>query len=162
MNETKIIIVVHTAPHPLWLTVFMWIAVVILFAVVAYGASTLLEWKMEQRESDLSNVFPLGRMAHEQVEKLSNTSLHHWYRINGYTLYVISFMLNHERFSVTGIQPEDFASYIAFQYIGENKHPYRTVADIEGIPSPDPVRLHLSGDISIQEISQQEALRKDR
>lgn len=61
-----------------------------------------------------------------------------WYRLKGQVVYCIRYDVNlkskPERIRLQGIRPQDYAAYVVQHYIGERDEPFRTVAQIEGIP----------------------------
>ncbi len=96
-----------------------------------------------------------------QGKQSKNIHLFHWYHANEQILYITAYEehFQENQTSIEGIAVKDFAAYVTFQYIGENTHPYRTVAEIEGIPMPEMRRVTISGNASIQELSKEEALK---
>lgn len=90
-----------------------------------------------------------------------------FYRIDNHVLYCVRYTWHANSsgpdiIDMEGIRPEDYAAYITHQVLGEQQAPYRTLAEIECIPFPDPVEVHFSSDAKIERISKVDALQKSR
>lgn len=85
-----------------------------------------------------------------------------FYRINGIVIYcaryTVSFRGSDGTVRIEGCRPQDYAAYLAHFYIGENKHPYRTVAEIEGIPYPELIEVSTTIHTKVTELNKEEAL----
>lgn len=86
-------------------------------------------------------------------------------RIDGCILYITSYTVHAhavgpDEIHLEGILREDYAAYITHRVIGENQEPYRTVAEIAGIPMPEPVRIRFSADAKFEMLSNKEAMQE--
>lgn len=75
-----------------------------------------------------------------------------FYRVNGRILFC-------HRYTWHANKPGEEA-ILTHRVIGENQEPYRTVAEIAGIPFPDKVEVHCSADARIEEVSREEAFQE--
>jgi len=86
-----------------------------------------------------------------------------WYRIQGQTIYCTRWEVklkdDPDTIHMEGYSPQSYAAYVTQHYIGEREHPYRTVAEIEGIPYPEPIRVSFSIHTEIKELDREEALK---
>jgi hypothetical protein len=88
-----------------------------------------------------------------------------FYRVNGRILFCHRYTWHankpgEEAIDIEGFLPEDYAACLTHCVIGENQEPYRTVAEIAGIPFPDGVEVHCSADARIEEVSSKEAFQE--
>lgn len=108
-------------------------------------------------------------MSEEETENTAVTipELHvgRFYRIDGSVLYCVratwyKHAVGPDEIHMEGILPEDYAAYITHQVIGENQHPYRTVAEVEHIPRPESVQIQFSTDAKVEVVSKEDALQE--
>lgn len=102
-------------------------------------------------------------MDKEQFEKSLRTG--NFYRIDGRILYCVRYTWyannpGPDTARLECILPEDYAAYVTCHYIGENKEPYRTIAEIEGIPFPETTDIHIMSDASIELLDKKKALQE--
>lgn len=86
-----------------------------------------------------------------------------FYRINGRILYCTHYKrcmntVGPDEIQMDGILPEDYAAYITQHFIGESQSPYRTIAEIAGIPTPEEAHIEFTTDTRIEVLSKEEAL----
>jgi hypothetical protein len=85
-----------------------------------------------------------------------------FYRIKRRIIFCTRYSVHANKSKLTydmeGFAPKDYDAYLAHCRI-ENQAPYRTIAEIEGIPFPDPIAIHFTHRAKIELLSEEEVLR---